>query len=255
MIDPFDLWNSFQSANNTFAGGWFRPQTDFIQACNDISKELWNKYRKESEKSQEARDNMLPFIKTKNFIVKNKGIYGRFTPDTDYGGFSGARIRIYKDKCLPDPKADNGKDVDKNCFITDSEMTEDYLDNVKEYDVELIDDIKWGAVNRHKTKGPTFEKPKMRQVDGGFEVLPRSVSVIVLDYYRQPKTATFLYTPAPGNVQTGAGDQIIYNTESQPLEWPFNLRDEFIIRLGERYSLFTREQFLYAASQQSKNNP
>jgi hypothetical protein len=253
MIDPFDLWNSFQSLVNTDQNGWFRIQTDFIQTCNDISKDKWNKYRKLSEKSQEARDNMSPFIKTKNFIVKSKGIYGRFTPDSDYGGFSGARVRIYKEKFLPDPKADNGKDVDKSSFSTNDELTEDYFDNVKEYDAELIDDIKWGAVYRHKTKGPSYEKPKIRQVDGGFEVLPRSVSVIVLDYYRQPKTATFVYIVAPGNEQTGAGDQIIYDkNNSQPLEWPFNLRDEFLEELCIRYAGFTQNQFLFAVGQEAK---
>jgi hypothetical protein len=244
MIDPFDLWNSFQSTVNTFQGGWFRPQTDFIQKGNDLSKQFWNKYRKEAEKSQDARDKMLPFIKTKNFIVTNKGIYGRFTPDPDYGGFSAARIRIYEEKCLPDPKAEYGKGVDKNNFITEAERTEEYYDNVQESDVTLIDDIKWGAAIKHKTKKPSFEKPKMRQVDGGFEVLPRSVTVIVLDYYRQPKTATFPYTTSPGDEQTGAGDDIIYGTGGQPFEWPFNMRDEFLIGLGEAYGVFTREQFL-----------
>jgi hypothetical protein len=244
MIDTFDLWNSFQSTVNTFQGGWFRIQTDFIQKCNDLSKQFWNKYRKESEKSQDARDKMLPFIKTKNFIVSNKGIYGRFTPDADYGGFSAARVRIYEEKCLPDPKAEYGEKVDKSAFVTDAERTEEYYDNVKEFDVDLIDDIKWGAMNRHKTKGPTFEKPKIRQVDGGFEVLPRKVTVIVLDYYRQPKEATLLYTPSPGDEQTGAGDDIVYDKSSQPLEWPFNMRDEFLIGLGEAYGVFTREQFL-----------
>jgi hypothetical protein len=68
--------------------------------------------------------------------------------------------------------------------------------------------------------------------------------VIVLDYYRQPKTATFLYTPSPGDEQTGAGDDIVYSDTSQSLEWPFNMRDEFLIGLGEAYGVFTREQFL-----------
>jgi hypothetical protein len=244
MIDAFDLWNSFQSTVNTFQGGWFRPQTDFIQKCNDLSKQFWNKYRKESEKSQDARDKMLPFIKTKNFIVKSKGIYGFFKPDSDYGGFSGARIRIHEEKCFPDPKAEKGDPENKSAFLTDDELSEEYYDSVKEFDADLIDGIKWGSVNRHKTKGATFEKPKMRQVDGGFEVLPRKVTVIVLDYYRQPKTATFLYTPSPGDEQTGAGDDIVYSDTSQSLEWPFNMRDEFLIGLGEAYGVFTREQFL-----------
>jgi hypothetical protein len=252
MIDAFDLWNSFQSAVNTEQGGWFRPQTDFIQACNDISKNLWNKGRKEAEKSQFWKDNMAPFMKTKNFLVKTPKVHAWFKPDSDYGGFAAARIIVYKGMSITDKNIDEGKCANDNEFVSDTKLSEDYYDNVREYDVELVDDIKWGAMNRHKTKGPTLDKPKMRQVDGGFQILPRGVTVVVLDYYREPKTATYLYTPSPGNEQTGAGDNIIYNPESQPLEWPFNMRDEFLIELGARYGVFTRQEFLYSVSQQSK---
>lgn len=251
MIDAYDLWNSFQSLVNTFQGGWFRPQTDFIQACNDLSKKFWNKYRREAEKSQEAKDNMLPFTKTKNYIVTPKGVYGRFTPDKDYGAFSAARVRVHDKKYYPDPEVDKGKASNGDEFTTDQQLAEEYYDEVKEYDVTMIDSIKWGAVNKHQTKGPSFESPKIRQVDGGFEVLPRAVTVIVLDYYREPKPATFLYTNSPGNEQTGAGDNLIYDSKnSQPLEWPFNMRDEFLIGLGERYGVFTRDQFIFSTQKQ-----
>ena len=93
----------------------------------------------------------------------------------------------------------------------------------------------------------------MRQIEGGFEVSPRLVSVIVLDYYRPPIEATFVYTNSPGNVQTGAGDMIIYDqNNSKPLEWPFNVRDEFLIELGIAYSGFTRDQFLAQYGMQKK---
>lgn len=245
MIDPFDLWNSFQSLVNTFQGGWFRPQTDFIQACNDISFKLWNEGRKEAEKSQFWKDNMAPFLKTKNFLVKVPKIYGYFKPDTDYGGFSAARIIVHEQKCMPDFNVEKGKLSNDDTFKSDVDQTEEYYDNIRQYDIELIDGIKWGAVNKHKTKGPTMERPKMRQVDNGFEVMPRGVTVVVLDYYRQPKVATFAYDPSVGNEETGAGDNIIYDkNDSQPLEWPFNMRDEFLIGLGERYGIFTRDQFV-----------
>lgn len=252
MIDSFDLYNSFQTYTNTFVGGWFRPQTDFIQRVNDISKMLWVKWINRAEKSQEAKDFLLPFLRSKNMIVSAKGVYGTFQPPKDYGRFSTARIIVAKDTCLPDKSVDQGK-CDNGDFKTQEEMTEEYFDSVKQFTVEMIDDGKWGAVNEHLTKGPTLSSPKMRQIDGGFEVSPRKISVIVLDYYVEPKEATFVYTISPGNVQTGAGDQLIYDkNNSDPLEWPATIRNEFIIELGISYGLFTRDTFVSQVTQQQK---
>lgn len=251
MIDPFDLWNSFQSLVNTFQGGWFRPQTDFIQACNDLSKKFWVKYTDEAYKSQRAKDNLMPFAKTHNYKVDNSGVRAFFKVDKDYGRFSSAWIVVHNSQCVPDPKIEDGKCV--NVDFEDKEtITQDYYDELKAFEVDLIDDIKWASVNQHKTKGPRLDKPYIRQVEGGFQILPRKISAITVSYWREPKPATFNYTLSPGNVQTGAGDQIIYNTNSDPLEWPFSMRDDFLMELGIRYSLFTREQFLFAASQQQK---
>jgi hypothetical protein len=86
-----------------------------------------------------------------------------------------------------------------------------------------------------------------------FQIAPRNISVVVLDYYRLPKIATFVYTTTPGNVDTGSGDEIVYNSKaSQPLEWDGSLRNEFLVNLGERYGLFTRDQFVSNITQQQK---
>lgn len=245
-IDPFDLWNSFQSLVNTFQGGWYRPQTDFIQACNDLSEKIWVKNTDEAGRSQRSKDNLILLTKTHNYKVENSGVRAFFKVDDDYGRFSSARIVVHKGECIPDPKVEEGKcaNVKASEFEDKTTITQDYYDQLEEIGVDLIDDIKWAAVNQHKTKGPKMSNPYLRQVDGGFQVLPRKVSAITLTYYRKPKTATFKYTLSPGDVQTGAGDQIIYDESSDPLEWPFSLRDEFLIGLGERYGLFTRDQFV-----------
>lgn len=252
MIDLFDLYESFMSYVNSHVGGFFRPQTDFTKRCNDISKQLWVKWTREAEKSQECKDNLFPFLKSKNTIVTATGPYGKFTPPTDYGRFASARIIVANGNTYPDKTVDQGQ-CDEGDFKTEQELTEEYFNTIEQIDVELIDVQKWGAVNAHKTKKPTLMKPKMRQIDSGFEVSPRQVSVIVLDYYVEPKEATFVYTISPGNVQTGAGDQIIYNkNQSVPLEWPATVRNEFLIALGESYSIFTKDQFLNQATQQQK---
>jgi hypothetical protein len=244
MIDLFDLYQSFKSYTNTFVGGWFRPQTDFTKRCNDISRKMWVRWTREAEKSNEVRDNLMPFLKSKNIIVSTKGPYGRFDAPKDYGRYATSRIIVANDTCYPDTSVDNGN-CEGGAIKTQEELTEQYYDSVEQIDVELIDNQKWGAVNAHKTKMPTLSKPKIRQIDNGFEVAPRKVSVIVLDYYVEPKEATFLYTISPGNVQTGAGDQIIYDEKnSKKLEWPATVRNEFLIELGESYGIFTRDNFL-----------
>lgn len=252
MIDVYDLYQSFCSTVNQQLGGWFRPNTDFLQKCNDISKELWVKWTDEAEKSQEAKDNLLPFLVSKNMIVLNKGVYGTFQPPKDYGRFASGRIIVAGKLCVPCKEVDEGK-CSNGDFTPPEQLTEDYYNGIEQHDIDLIDDQKWGACNAHLTKKPTLKKPKMRQIDAGFQVAPREISVVVIDYYRPPVEATFVYDKSPGNEQTGAGDMIIYNKkDSQPLEWPFNVRDEFLNRLGLAYSLFTKDQFLSQFSAQQK---
>ena len=250
MIDTFDLWNTFSSYVNTFQGGFYRPQTDFIQAVNRISQQLFTELTDEAENNQSNQDDLSPFLKTKNCIVQNTNqIYGTFPYPEDYSAFSCARLLLYEGKTVGD----------KECEICGSkpeadeeeryQMVQRYLDGLEEVDCPKINNSKWSSCLSHLTKGPTLSKPKITQTDSGFKVAPRKVSVIVLDYYRTPLNATFEYTISTGNVQTGAGDQIIYDKEkSIPLEWKDSTIDEFVIRLGEGYGLFTRDQFAFQAA-------
>lgn len=251
MIDAFDLYQSFQSAINTFVGGWYRPNTDFIVKANDISIELWEKWTRQAEKSQEIKDNLRPFLKSKNVIVKSQNTYyGILSLPQDYERFSSAGILISNEKTLANRNIDNGK---CDGLETQEEINEEYYNSMEEKTIELIDDKKWRACLEHITKKPTLNNPKMTQIDGGYKVAPRQVSVVVLDYYIKPEKATFVYTIAPGNIQTGAGDQIIYDkTNSKPFQWPDTVRNEFIIRLGEAYGLFTRDAFVSQVTTQQK---
>lgn len=258
MIDLYDLYQSFTSYVNTYVGGWFRPQSDFTAACNDISYKLFVKWTGLAEKSQEAKDNLFPFLVSKNMIVTQKGAYGTFAPPTAnattkaYSRFAAARIIVAGDACVPCNEVDDGQCANGN-FKTPDQLAQDYYDTVKQVEVKLIDDKKWAAVMVHPTKGPTMAAPKMRQINTLFEVAPRTVSVIVLDYYRLPVIATFVYTTTPGNIDTGSGDAIVYDSaKSVKLEWDGSLRDEFLIELGSRYGLFTRDNFVSNVTAQQK---
>lgn len=254
MIDLFDLYQSFLSYVNTFAGGWFRPQTDFEKACNDISNELWDMYTPLAEKDQAAKDKLVYFLTSKNVIVTSGStFYGTVTPPPDYGRYASARIIVHKgDKCVPCADVDGGKCCNGE-FKTQEEITDEYFDNIQEVKVENISNLRWGSVGGHKTKKPTLEKPKITQVDGVFKVAPRKVSVLVLDYYVRPRPAVFAYTVVPGNPQTGAGGQIVYNrNNSLPLQWPTTVVNDFLVRLGARFGLFTKDQFVTQAAQSER---
>ena len=253
MIDLFDLYTSFSSFVNTFQGGWFRPQSDFTSACNNISNDLWELYTRNSEKSQEYRDNLIEFLRSKNIITTpQKGNWAKATLPNDYGRYATMRYLKGNGKFLPDPNVDEGK-----CLVDDPEseerITQEYYENVVEVQIDEIDNKRWGAMMVHLTKGPTEENPKMTMIDGSLRVSPRGISTVILDYYVRPRDAVFAYTTTPGNVQTGAGDQIVYQrNQSLPLQWPTTLVNEFLIRLGERYGLFTRDQFVSQFSTQQK---
>jgi len=250
MIDALDLYNSFKSVVNTFTGGWYRPQTDFIVAVNDISNELWEMWTAQAEKSQEIKDNLFPFLVSKNTIVKaQNGNYGTFIPPPNYGRYASASILFVDEKCVPSQEVDKGRCLNSQNklvpFKSDEDLAKDYYDNVTEVEVEMIDNQRWQSALNHLTKKPSLLRPKINQINNGFRVSPREVSVVVFYYYTRPIHATFMYTIAAGNVDTGAGDQLIYNkVQSTPLQWTSTVVNEFIWRLGERFGLFTHQEFM-----------
>src|SRR6185369_347272 len=254
MIDIFKLYNDFQSYVNTFQGGWFRPQSDFQNACNNISNELWEVMTRGSEKSQEYRDNLVEFLKHMNIITKpEKGNYATAALPKDYGRFASMKYLRSNDKYLADQSIDGGKCFNGEDFVESEKATQEYYENLEEVGIDNIDNQRWPAMLRHETKAPTEEEPKCTQIDKGIRVAPRKISTVVLDYYVRPTDAVFGYTITPGNVETGAGDQIVYDaSKSTQLQWPTTMVNEFLIRLGERYGVFTRDQFVAQFSTQQK---
>jgi hypothetical protein len=246
MISPFDMWNRFSSYVNTYQGGFFRPSTDFERAANDINLELYNEKTKIVPRTQELQDQLYPFSRTKNVsIIAKDSYYGIALYPNDYSRFSSARILVDKGTTIEAPLCEK-----EGIWVIDEieieERKKKHYKNLTETYVDLIDDQRWGACLSHKTKKPTLERPKMTQVDDGFKVAPREISNLILTYYLEPKYVKFEYVKAPGDVQTGAGDQLIYTPGSPPqmFLWKGTMMDEFIIRLGERFGIFTRDQFM-----------
>lgn len=252
-LDLYSLWQDFQSLVNTFQGGWYRPQSDFQRAANDISIEIWENWTAMAEKSQQIKDYLIPFLVSKNIIVTPaNSYYSTISYPKEYGRFATAEIIVAGNQTIPSQEVDKGK-CDNGDFKTQEEKTEEYFNNIKPREIKLIDLQRWESCLTHLTKMPTFDNPKMVQIDGVFRVAPKNVSVVVLSFYTRPKEAVFSYTTLPADPQTGLGDQIIYNKNtSTPLQWSETTKNEFLWRLGVRFGLYTRDQFVASLSEQQK---
>lgn len=261
MIDTFDLYNAFCSENNTYQGGLFRPERDFIRAVNTINLEIWNEWTAQAEKSQEIMDELSVFLKSANIIVQQtKHNYGLVSYEKDYGRFSSARILIHNDIAISDENLDTCKSIGGDCVpnnhketdIESQERIEKYKDGITEKNIREISNSKWASIINHRSKNPTFEKPAMTQFEQGFRIAPRQATVVIFDYYIKPAQATFKYTLAPGNPQTGAGDYIIYDKNaSKKLQWREGMIPEFINRLSKVYSKYTRDSLLFQMNKAS----
>lgn len=249
-IDLNDLWLRFCSDNNTFQGGMLRPARDYERLVNSISQDFWNEWTLQDEKTQEIIDNLSPFANTINIIVgSGDGNYGIAKYPKQYGRWRSARSLWHEQKCM----CEQGSDVYENgeCITNETELQkiqriERYKDGIVETQITKVENSHWANCLAHKTKCPTVQDPKLTQYAGGFKVAPRQVSVIVLDFYVQPKYAKFAYTIAPGNPQTGAGDYIVYNQgASGKLEWPETMIPYFLKELQKKYAKFTRDATLF----------
>ena len=257
MIDLFDLWQDLMAQLNISQNGWWRPESDFERVVNDISIKLWNDKIDVAERDGRIIDELRAFFKPKNIIVKQQNsFYGIVEyptkPGEEYGRFGSARLLLAGKLCVPCQDVDDGKCCNGD-FETDAELANDYYNTVCETQIEKIDNQRWPSVLQHLTKRPTISNPKMTQIGNSFKVAPREVSVVILNYYVQPKYATFKYTLSPANLQNGSGDAIIYNkAASQPLEWPYTVKNEFLSLLKDYYISFTRDSLFQQINQSQK---
>ncbi len=254
MISPFDLWNRFCSENNTFQGGFWRPDRDFERNMNTVSLELWNEYTAQAEKSQEIMDELSVFLKSVNIIVQQTMYnYGLAKYPPNYDRYSSAGILLHKENIIIDTSKDiidcDGKveyDSRKETPEQKQKRIDLYKDGIIQNNIYKVDNSRWRSLLTHKNKYPTFENPAMTQSDEGFKVAPRQVPVIVLDYWKKPAYAKFVYTLSPADPVTGQGDNLIYDpNKSTNLEWRESMIPEFLKRLTIIYSKYTRDGGLF----------
>lgn len=251
MIDIYELYKDFASRVNTWQGGNFRFESDFVRNVNTIYYDIWEREAKNARKSQESKDNMIAFHVSKNIAIK-PNIFERYCKPVlpvNYGRFSSARIILQKidDKNLltvPDVNVDKGKCYTGNTVVK-IDLPSKKSASVSEIPIELIDDAQWAGCMQHLKKYPSISAPKMIQIDGTFQIAPKEISVILFSYYTMPEPAFASVTYTDGDDQNGNGDEVVYNKQkSKQILFPLNLKNEFLWRLGEIYGYFTREQFL-----------
>lgn len=239
-IDTFDLWEELCQTVNTHQNGMIKPNRQFIKWVNAISIQLFEeKFAGAWQRNQKITDDLAnPFLKS--FPVKVKDInnptFDLIEYPADYGHISS--VRFYH-------KGDF-KPVEVQCEkIADNDYKYTLPNEVTEQPIPYVDNNRWGAIARHKNKKPAFSRPYATQYEGGFKLMPKGVPYVIIDYFRRPVSATFLYT-------LGAEDQIIYNPASVKLEWSDLVRNEFITRLKEKFGLFTQQPLIMQSAAQEK---
>lgn len=257
-IDIFQLYQLTAATVNTQQGGHLRPERNFLAWVNEISKEIFNEKIQEWEKSQTVDDALaISFLRSVNVpIAKNAGRgFDVIAYPEDYSNFSSARVLVSDDsgKTCQEPKTDcmdcaTGKitpyadpdDVELEILNRNSNYTE--------YNLDKIDNQRWGTALTHRLKAPTFKKPAITQFDGGFKIAPANLGVIVLDYFMRPVDAVFAYTVV--------NDQIIYDkNNSEQLQWTDMVIPEFVSRLKKRYASFVGDNDKYSqATVEQKQN-
>lgn len=258
MIHLNRLYENFNSEYNTSQNGFFRPVSDFVPAIHEISLDIWNKLCGLEPRSQKIQDWLIPFLVSYNVTVQQKPQYDyipypRFPAPDDvknYEYYGSSRIIVEKERTVGAP----GLDLidEKGECIPAVELDEAFFPQTTDYEeksIQLVPRNKWAAVTGHRTKGPTMNKPFMKQIEEGFQIAPRGVGVVVLDWYRKPIMPVFNYT----TINNGPDTYIQFTEQgSVHLEWSEALLPVFLYRLGKRYGLNVKDQLTLQVRQLDK---
>lgn len=251
MITAFKLYEKLIGEANTHQGGHAKPNRNFIDWVNTISIDIFNDLVAEFEKSNVISEMLTVFLKTKNVVVTPvpSQMWDLVTFPTDYNYFATASLIRKGDKscgCKCYDTCGDIKEVEEECSILldDDEMEALKIKSDKElceFSIDKVRTAQWEAICKHKTMPPSIKSPKCTQFERGLKLAPKGLGIIVMNYFRKPKEAEFLYTITNPGLEN---EYIQFDPNSQPLEWDDKMIPEFIARLKEKYGTFIREQFV-----------
>lgn len=253
-IDIFDIWQKIMAQVNVQQGGQIRPQVDFENWYNSVSNELYHEMIASIELNQQVDDELSVFLQSVNAVVTPlPGLpYDKITLPSDYECFANMKIIRQKGEekcfCKADLPIIDGSGECKQYEDPDyAAMRANFAGaNLITNVVTKVDTQRWDACLAHVTKGPTYESPKIMQIQGGFYIAPKGIQVVVLEYYKTPRRAIFAYT-------IGTGDTVIYNSGgSVQLEWSNIKENEFLTRLMKKYGVYVQDEKIYNAGNQDK---
>lgn len=253
-INIFDIYQKIMAEVNVQQGGQIRPQVDFENWYNSTSSEIFHEMIAQIELNQQVDDQLSVFLQSANMVVTPmQGLpYDMIALPADYECF--ANMKIIRQKGTSD------------CFFKDGIQIIDGNGKCKPYSdpdfnamkanfagsnlitsvVTKVDTQRWDSCLGHATKGPTYDAPKVMQVQGGFYIAPKGIQAVILEYYKTPRRAVFGYT-------IGTGDTVIYQSGSSvQLEWSNILENEFLTRLKKKYGIYVQDQFIYQGANEDK---
>lgn len=253
-IDLFDLWQSLLTLVNVSQNGQI-PPTVFQNWCNTENVAMFRDKFGNAELSQQVSDEIkAPFLVTATQVITigAGATYGVAVYPSNYEYFSSAKIVRQKDdkKCqsrdpLPDIDAD-GKCVKYTDPDYAAMAVRFAADNLVTPEVQLIDNQRWDSCLTHKSKGPTYNAPKITQFQGGFKIAPAGVQLLILDYYKTPQPCFFSFT-------ISADDILIYNAGSSvQLQWSNVLKEEFLSRLAKRYAMYIQSGEIFQMAENER---
>lgn len=255
VVNLFVIYQALLSEVNVQQSGQIRPVEDFTRWLNTVSLDMFREYTADAEITQINADTLAPFRKSVNIQVQqiSGNRFGYILNPIDYEAYSSMRILRQKgtDTCAMDKTQPFITDKGKCLQVVDQDyaaMEQKYAGtNLVESTINLVDNQRWGSCLDHITKGPTFNKPKATQTNGGFFVAPAGLSVVVLDYYKTPTPYIFDYTIDP------VTDIIIYNpAASQQSEWSEGMQNEILTRLRKKYGVHVGDEKQYGFAQNDK---
>lgn len=128
----------------------------------------------------------------------------------------------------------------------------EYGDKGRMIPIELLRNVEWAEAMMSEINKPTKHFPKMRSLDGEFEVAPSSLSQVVLNYIKIPlqpwwnytvsgTTLTFVETGgSTTNPNTSNGDSTDFTLDESEIPWLVN-------KICGYFGIEVQDQMLYQA--------
>lgn len=167
--------------------------------------------------SQKNRDYLSPFIKSVSLQVRD----AKITKPEDYYAWENAFLL-------------GGYNAHADC---EEEVTDDGC-NIP---IELLsgDEFYYRCTTKIEGLQPSFTKPIWKEVGNGFEVLPKDLGSVTLEYIKYPVKS---YRAVKKDEEF---NDVVYDpTKSTDFEWPEFARPILVWFIADQFSNFTREQAL-----------